>query len=222
MLAFPELQPLDYVGPYDVFESAGVEIVVVAERSDPVAIDRRLSIRPDVTFADAPEADALFVPGGSGVAPGLASDATLQFLRNCRVGWFSSVCTGSLLLAAAGLLRGFRATSHWRYLDLLGLAGAIPVYDERIVVDRNRITGGGVTAGIDFGLGLVAQLCGEERARLTQLGLEYAPEPPFAGTPRAAPIETVRAYETTTNESYENRRAELLDALGRSERRRST
>lgn len=215
MLAFPELQPLDFIGPYDVFLTAGLEVVVVAERNDAIDVDERLSIRPGAVFDDAPEADALFVPGGSGVTPSLASDATLEFLRRCRVRWYTSVCTGSLLLAAAGLLRGYRATSHWRYVDLLELGGAIPVRDERIVIDRNRMTGGGVTAGIDFGLQLVARLCGEERARLTQLALEYAPAPPFAGTPREALPETVRAYEETTHEKYERRRLEVLDALAR-------
>ena len=212
MLAFPELQPLDFMGPYDVFVSAGVEMVVVAQSMETVRADGRLSIRPDAAFAEAPEADALFVPGGSGVDACLTDDDTMRFLKRCRVDWYTSVCTGSLLLAAAGLLRGYRATSHWRYVDLLELGGAIPTRDQRIVIDRNRITAGGVTAGIDFGLQLVAHLCGEERARLTQLGLEYAPAPPFAGTPREALPETTLAYEAATFEHHARRRAAMAKA----------
>jgi cyclohexyl-isocyanide hydratase len=214
MLAFPEMQPLDFVGPYDLFRSVGVETVVVAENPD-ARLDDRLSVRADAGYDNAPAADAVMVPGGLGVSACLASAATLQFLAECRVKWYTSVCTGALLLGAAGLLRGYRATTHWRYIDLLELVGATPVEDARIVIDRNRITGGGVTAGIDFGLRLIAEICGENEARLAQLALEYAPVPPYAGTPHDALPQTRDAYEERTRERFDRRRAELLHAVER-------
>jgi cyclohexyl-isocyanide hydratase len=214
MLAFPQMQPLDFIGPYDLFDTAGVESVVVAAQRD-VAVDSRLQIEADVLFEDAPSADAVFVPGGWGVTACLADDRVLQFLQQCRVDWYTSVCTGSLLLAAAGLLRGYRATSHWRYVDLLELGGALPVRGERVVIDRNRMTGGGVTAGIDFGIRLLAQLCGEEQARLAQLALEYAPAPPYPGTPEEALPQTRSAYENRSRDSVQRRREEMTDAISR-------
>ncbi len=215
MLAFPQMQPLDFIGPYDLFETAGVESIIVATQAD-VAVDPRLHIRADVLLEDAPSADALFVPGGSGVTTCLADDRVLDFLRQCRVDWYTSVCTGSLLLAAAGLLRGYRATSHWRYVDLLELGGATPVRGERVVVDRNRMTGGGVTAGIDFGVRLLTQFCGEQHARLAQLALEYAPSPPYPGTPHEALPQTRSEYENRSRDSLERRREEMIAAISRS------
>jgi cyclohexyl-isocyanide hydratase len=143
-----------------------------------------------MTFAECPmELDVLFVPGGLEGTAALMDDLeVLNFLatRGTRSRFVSSVCTGSLLLGAAGLLRGYDATSHWSVRDLLALMGA-NVKAERVVRDRNRLTGGGVTAGIDFGLELACELRGEEYARLIQLALEYNPQPPFAaGTPRQA------------------------------------
>ncbi len=214
MLAFAQMQPLDFIGPYDLFCTAGIETLVVAQDGT-IAFDGRLSVQADVNYQTAPEADAIFVPGGYGVSARLASDETLRFLAECTVNWYTSVCTGSLLLAAAGLLRGYRATTHWRYLDLLTLGGATPVPHERIVIDRNRMTGGGVTAGIDFGIVLLTQLCGEETARFAQLALEYAPAPPYEGAPRDARPETVRKYKESTLERFNLRKAEMVHALGR-------
>lgn len=214
MLAFEGMQPLDFFGPYDLFDAAGVEAIIVASRAQ-VAVDSRLHIRSDALLEDAPPADALFVPGGAGISGCLSDERVLQFLRRCQVEWYTSVCTGSLLLAAAGLLRGYRATSHWRFVDLLSLGGAIPVHGERIVVDRNRMSGGGVTAGIDFGIRLIAQLCGEEQARLAQLALEYAPAPPYPGTPEAALPRTRQIYEDSSRDSFERKRQEITAALTR-------
>ncbi len=208
MLAFEGMQPLDFIAPYDLFHSAGVETLVVSENAK-TQVDKRLGIAADASLSDAPEADAILVPGGHGIGSCLAHDATLEFLAHCKVQWYTSICTGSLLLAAAGLLRGYRATSHWRYVDLLALAGATPVKGKRIVIDRNRMTGGGVTAGIDFGLHLVAHLCGEDQARLAQLALEYAPVPPYAGSPEEALSETTHAYRERSAVRY----AELEHAL---------
>jgi cyclohexyl-isocyanide hydratase len=144
-----------------------------------------------VTLAEAAPADVLFVPGGSGLVPLLQDEEVLEFLRRqaASAHYVTAVCTGSLLLGAAGLLQGYRATTHWAYHELLERCGAIPVR-QRVVVDRNRVTAGGVTAGIDFALRLTAELCGEPLARAIQLGLEYDPEPPFdSGTPERATAE---------------------------------
>lgn len=214
MLAFAQMQPLDFIGPYDLFQTAGVETIVVAAQPD-VAVDSRLRISADAVLDDAPPADAVFVPGGSGVTACLNDEHILRFLRGCRVDWYTSVCTGSLLLASAGLLRGYRATSHWCYVDLLELGGATAVRGERVVIDRNRMTGGGVTAGIDFGITLLAQLCGEECARLAQLALEYAPAPPYPGTPDEALPQTRSAYADRARERVEQRRAEMTAAIAR-------
>lgn len=215
MVAFPGMQPLDFFGPYDLFDTAGVEAVVVAGKAGPVQVDRLLAVTADYSFGDAPEADVLFVPGGHGVTGCLDDEACMRYLRNANHRWITSVCTGALLLAAAGLLRGYRATTHWRYIDLLELGGAIPVRDERIVTDRNRITGGGVTAGIDFGVSLLATIAGEETARIAQLALEYEPAPPFGGHPTTATPATVERYRERTQARFETRKREIEEAFAR-------
>jgi cyclohexyl-isocyanide hydratase len=215
MVAFPGMQPLDFVGPYEAFRAGGVDIAVAGEEVGSVRIDEHFSIRCGTEFTDGLRAEALFVPGGPGVTAQLENDALLRFLNRSQCSWITSVCTGSLLLAAAGLLKGYRATTHWRYVDLLPLGGAIPVSGERIVVDRNRVTGGGITAGLDFALSLVAMLRDESDARLAQLGLEYAPSPPYEGTPELARPETVARYREETRERYELRKAEFVDAVKR-------
>lgn len=137
--------------------------------------------------------DVVFVGGGAGQFALMYDVETLKFLadRGSRVKYVTSVCSGSLLLGAAGLLRGYESTSHWSCLDALQLFGAKPV-SERVVVDRNRLSGGGVTAGIDFGLVLLAQLLGDDGAKMTQLAMEYDPVPPFdAGSPDKAEPEIV-------------------------------
>ena len=215
MLAFPGMQPLDFFGPYDLFDAAGVEAVVVASKAGPVQVDRLLSMTAEYSFEDAPETDVLFVPGGHGVTDCLEDEACMRYLRSANHGWITSVCTGALLLAAAGLLRGYRATTHWRYIDLLELGGAIPVRDERIVTDRNRVTGGGVTAGIDFGVALLATIAGEDTARLAQLALEYEPAPPFGGHPSTADAATVERYRERTEARLQKRKAEMEQAIAR-------
>jgi cyclohexyl-isocyanide hydratase len=147
-----------------------------------------------VAFHDAPRFDVLCVPGGWGVNAGMENLALLGFLRTQAVAarYVTSVCSGSLLLGAAGLLRGYRATTHWMSLDMLPLLGAEPVAD-RVVRDRNRISGAGVTAGIDFALVLAGELFGEDVARGIQLAIEYYPEPPFEGVSAGTARGEVRA-----------------------------
>ncbi|HEV7328366.1 MAG TPA: DJ-1/PfpI family protein [Bosea sp. (in: a-proteobacteria)] len=190
ILVFPQVQQLDLTGPYEVFASAkGAEVHLIWKDTAPLKAATGLTLTPTTTFAACPPLDVLCVPGGAGVNPLLQDETVLAFLRERakQVRYLTSVCTGSLVLGMAGLLKGKRATSHWNAHDLLARFGAIPT-EGRVVRDGNLITAGGVTCGIDFGLTVIAELLGEEEAQLIQLSLEYAPEPPFrAGTPQEAP-----------------------------------
>ena len=194
-LVYSNVTQLDLTGPAQVLSRIGeAKIDLVWKMRDPVQTDSGFALLPTATFDEVREADILCVPGGFGCIDVMQDDAALAWVR--AVGesaqWVTSVCTGSLILGAAGLLRGYRATSHWAWRDYLGLFGAEPVA-ERVVFDRNRVTGGGVTAGIDFALALVAAIEGEENARAIQLGLEYDPHPPFdSGTPDKAGEDLVR------------------------------
>lgn len=190
MLLYPRLTQLDLTGPFEVFArfQPDLNVHLAWKNLEPVTDSNGLRILPTVSFDEAPAADILFVPGGPGQLALMEDAETIDFLRRQGAGarYITSVCTGSLLLAAAGLLTGYRATSHWLSIDQLAHFGAEPV-SERVVVDRNRITGAGVTSGIDFALVLAALLFGEERAKLTQLHIEYDPHPPFAcGSPQVA------------------------------------
>ena len=196
MLLYPGLTPLDLIAPHAAFTGT-METHLVWKTTDPVRSDAGVVLHPTTSFEDCPaDLDVLFVPGGMGQAPVAADEDVLKFLadRGARARYVTSVCGGSLILGAAGLLRGYRATTHWSGIEALALFGA-EYAEGRVVVDRNRITGGGVTAGLDFGLVVLAQLLGEEVAKVTQLMLEYAPAPPFdAGTPETAgPELTARA-----------------------------
>jgi cyclohexyl-isocyanide hydratase len=190
MLVYPDMVLLDLVGPQTVFSLLMAKVHLVGKDSRPATTDVGVAVQPTTTFADCPEQlDVLFVPGGlKGTVAAMDDPETLDFLarRGTSARFVTSVCTGSLLLGAAGLLRGYRAASHWYVRDLLPLLGATPAA-ERVVMDRNRLTGGGVTAGIDFGLTLAATLRGQEYARRVQLVIEYDPQPPHrAGTPETA------------------------------------
>ena len=191
MLVFPGMTVLDLIGPQQFFAVApGRTTQLLWKTRDPVVSDSGVPILPTATFDDAPEElEVLFVPGGfQGTAATIEDPDVLAFVasRGQRATYVTSVCTGALILGAAGLLQGYQATTHWAYHDLLPLVGAEPV-KARVVADRNRITGGGVTSGIDFGLTLLARLAGEDYARGWQLGTEYDPHPPFdAGTPEKA------------------------------------
>jgi cyclohexyl-isocyanide hydratase len=191
MLVFPGMTVLDLIGPQQFFAVApGRTTQLLWKAREPVVSDSGVPVLPTATFAEAPEDfEVLFVPGGfQGTAALIEDPEVIDFVasRGERATYVASVCTGALILGAAGLLRGYKATTHWAYRDLLPLVGAQPV-EARVVEDRNRLTGGGVTSGIDFGLTLLARLAGEEYARGWQLGAEYDPQPPFdAGTPAKA------------------------------------
>ncbi len=187
MLVYNRMILLDLVGPQTVLNILGSDISLVAQTRMPVSTDVGIDVTPTATFADCPDdLDVLFVPGGiMGTIFAMGDEPTLQFLadRGAKAKFVTSVCTGGLIIAAAGLLRGYKATAHWGVAGLLPLMGAEWV-NQRVVQDRNRLTGGGTTAGLDFGLTLAATLRGEEAAKRIQLIIEYSPQPPFyAGTP---------------------------------------
>jgi cyclohexyl-isocyanide hydratase len=194
LLVFPNVQQLDLTGPYEVFASwPQARVRLVAKTLEPVTSSTGLVLKPDASFDDCPQLDVLCVPGGGGVNALMADEATIAFVRQQAEGarFVTSVCTGALVLGAAGLLKGKRATTHWASHHLLATLGAIPV-QARVVRDGNLMTGGGVTAGIDFALALIAEVAGREVAEAIELSLEYAPAPPFnAGSPETAPAATV-------------------------------
>ena len=211
-LLFPQVTQLDLTGPAQVLARLGrARIELVWHSLDPVPTDAGFSIVPTATFAGLPATDILCVPGGMGVNGVIADDAAMAWVT--QVGqaatWVTSVCTGSLILGAAGLLAGYRAGCHWGQIEQLRLFGAEPDGD-RVVIDRNRMTGGGVTAGIDFALTLTAMLRGEAHAKAVQLSLQYAPSPPFAaGTPDEAGPALVDAYRRGVARVAPHRDAEL-------------
>ncbi|MEZ2590177.1 DJ-1/PfpI family protein [Pantoea agglomerans] len=210
LLLFPDVTQLDLTGPWEVFaRTPGVECHLIWKDLQPVRSDRGLSILPTTTFADCPPLDVICVPGGPGQIALMSDDVTLNFLRQQadQAKWVTSVCTGSLVLGAAGLLKGYRATSHWSSIDQLALLGAEPV-SERVVRDRNRISGAGVTSGIDFALTLVAEIAGDAVAKSVQLQMEYDPEPPFtSGSPHTAPPQEVEQARAKMAEFLATRRA---------------
>lgn len=196
-LLFPNVTQLDLTGPAQVLsrlENARIDLVW--KTTDPVPTDAGFALLPTATFADVAEADILCIPGGFGVNRVIADDEAMAWIEAiaARAAWVTSVCTGSLVLGAAGLLDGYRATCHWGQREMLRLFGAEPV-DARSVIDRNRVTGGGVTAGIDFAFTLMALIRGEAHARAVQLSLEYDPAPPFdSGSPAKAGAALVETY----------------------------
>jgi cyclohexyl-isocyanide hydratase len=209
MILFPNLTQLDLTGPHEVFARLpGTKVCLVAAALAPVRSERGLTISPDATFESAPALDIICVPGGPGVDAMMEDEALLLFLRAraADARYVTSICTGALVLGAAGLLQGYRATTHWLSQDILVLFGAEPV-DERVVIDRNRITGGGVTAGIDFGLTVAAQVFGPTVAQEVQLVLEYSPAPPFhGGSPKTAPAGVVQGVIAARQGAQSRRR----------------
>ncbi len=189
MLLYPGLTQLDLTAPFEVMHRIpGAQIHLAWKDVQPVRADSGLAILPTTTLADCPPLDVVFVPGGPGQVALMTDPAVLDFVRG-RGGaarYVTAGCTGALVLGAAGLLAGYAATTHWAFVELLPRFGARPA-PGRVVVDRNRITAGGVTAGLDFGLRLAAELAGERAAQAIQLGLEYDPDPPFrSGHPSVA------------------------------------
>ena len=212
LLIFPKVTQLDFTGPLQVFSSVpGANVHLIWKRMEPVPSDSVMVLTPTVTFADCPQLDVICVPGGAGSDDMVNDEEMLDFLCRQAVGakYITSVCTGSLVLGAAGLLRGYRAATHWTATEFLEPFGAIPERT-RVCVDRNRITGGGVTAGIDFALTLVSHLVDRKTAEAIQLRLEYNPAPPFnAGSPETAPSD-VLALVNERVASSKGRRAEAV------------
>lgn len=217
-LLFPNVTQLDLTGPAQFLSRLPeAKVDLVWDSLAPVPTDAGFSILPTATFADVPQADLLCVPGGIGVAKVIDHAPALDWVRQVgsEAQWVTSVCTGVLILGAAGLLKGYRATTHWAWHDLLALFGAEPVH-ARHVIDRNRATGGGVTAGIDFALALMAEIAGDDHARAVQLALEYDPAPPFdAGSPAKAGKALVDVYTARANRLAPHRREELIAAAHR-------
>jgi cyclohexyl-isocyanide hydratase len=196
-LLFPDITQLDMTGPAQVLSRMpGATLFYVAKSLDPVMSDCGLALVPTVTLADCPPLDIVCVPGGYGTTALLDDDVVLDWLRAqaATARYVTSVCTGSLVLAAAGLLDGYRAGCHWAWGDQLAVFGATFVR-ERTVIDRNRITAGGVTSGIDFAFRLIEATHGRDVAEAVQLGLEYDPQPLGGGTPASARPEILAMVE---------------------------
>ncbi|MBW4616556.1 MAG: DJ-1/PfpI family protein [Desmonostoc vinosum HA7617-LM4] len=189
LVIFPGMTQLDITGPHQVFSFMPNACVHLLWKTlQPVTSSDRMTILPTTTFDECPALDVLCVPGGPGQVEMMRDTEVLEFLQrqSKTAKYITSVCTGSLILAAAGLLQGYRAACHWAFRDQLALLG-VEVETQRVVIDRDRITGGGVTAGIDFGLVVAAHLYGEKTAKFIQLLLEYNPAPPFnVGSPESA------------------------------------
>jgi cyclohexyl-isocyanide hydratase len=210
MLIFPRLTQLDMTGPYEVLARLpDTDVELIAHTREPVATDRGMQIVPTTSFAECAQLDVVMVPGGPGQQDLMEDEEVLGFLRRQAAGakYVTSVCTGSLVLAAAGLLKGKRATSHWAAIENLALMGAVPVR-ERVVVDGNIVTGAGVASGIDFALKLAAILESEQVAREIQLQIEYDPDPPFdSGSPKSASPEIVAVLRSRLAKLGDERRA---------------
>jgi cyclohexyl-isocyanide hydratase len=189
-LLYPRLTQLDLTGPYEVLRRLpDVRTHMIWKDMLPIPDPAGLAILPTTTTADVARLDVVVVPGGPGWRDLVEDEEALEWLARIAgtASWITAVSTGSLVLGAAGLLRGYRATSHWMSVDLLAAFGAVPT-PERVVVDRDRITGGGVTAGIDFALTIVAEIAGQAMAQRIQLSIEYDPAPPFVGgSPQTTP-----------------------------------
>jgi cyclohexyl-isocyanide hydratase len=220
MLLYPGMYPLDLVGPHTFLAGLmNVDVHLVWKNIDPIVGSQKFALTPTLKLSDCPkDLDVLFIPGGSPGTEHIMRDReVLDFVadRGSRARYVTSVCTGSLILGAAGLLKGYRATSHWATRDILPLLGAIPV-DQRIVEDRNRITGGGVTSGIDFGLLLAARLNDETYAKMLQLINEYDPQPPFhaGNVKQAGPVITKHLRDMLTR-THEDATSAALEAQKR-------
>jgi cyclohexyl-isocyanide hydratase len=208
LVLFPKVTQLDFTGPLQVFSSIpGAKLHLIWKRIEPVASDSVLTLTPTTTFADCPQLDVICVPGGMGTDDMVNDKEMLDFLRRQAEGakYITSVCTGSLVLGAAGLLKGYRATTHWSAMDCLAPFGAAPT-NVRVCVDRNRVTG-----GIDFALTLVSEMIDRRTAEAIQLRLEYNPAPPFqAGSPETAPAE-ILALMTDRIAPHKQRRVAAVE-----------
>jgi cyclohexyl-isocyanide hydratase len=189
-LIYPGVIQLDVMGAYQVLTfPPNTQVHLVWKNLTPIVSNEGLTLIPTVALADCPPLDVICVPGGGiGQIEVMKDTEILSFLKQQSIcaQYVTSICTGSMVLAAAGLLQGYKSTCHWAFRDQLAMLG-VEVMPQRVVIDRNRVTGAGVTSGIDFGLTLLGLLCGEEVAKMAQLMMEYVPEPPFnTGTPETA------------------------------------
>lgn len=219
-LVFPNVTQLDLTGPAQVLSRLGnVTLNLVWKDTNPVPTDAGFPLLPTATFEQVSQADILCVPGGLGTMDIMQDTEVLDWLRKmaARADWVTSVCTGSLVLGAAGLVKGYRSACHWASVDQLAYFGATPV-SERIVEDRNRFSGGGVTSGIDFALALAARIRGEDFAQFIQLSIEYDPHPPFdAGSPDKVSPEILERYYKLIEAAVPDRDAKvkaIADSLG--------
>lgn len=220
LLLYPKLTQLDLTGPFEVFcRMSNTRVHLLWKTREPVTSDRGLTMSPTMTLEECPALDVVVVPGGAGQVALMDDTVVLGFLAKqaATARYVASVCTGALVLGAAGLLKGRRATCHWMSLDELALLGATPVA-ERVVIDGPIVTGGGVTAGIDFGLKLAAVLRGELEAKRIQLEIEYNPQPPFdTGSPESAGPDLVAAVRKRYAPFLAARREATLRARARLE-----
>ena len=218
LLLFPALTQLDLTGPFEVFARApDTKVHLIWKNLDLVVSDRGMAIQPTTTFDACPALDIICIPGGPGQINLMEDEEVLSFIRakSKQAKLVTSVCTGSLVLGAAGLLEGYKATTHWASLDQLALLGAEPV-NERVVRDRNRITGAGVTSGIDFALSVVSEMFVPDIAQNIQLHMEYDPAPPFdCGSPRSASEEQLKKAQQQVAPFIEKRRQATLKAAAR-------
>ena len=223
LVLFPRLTQLDLTGPFEVLARLpNADVHLVWKDLEPVISDVGLKILPTTTFAECPKLDVICIPGGPGMNDLLDDSEVLSFVRaqGADARYVTSVCTGALVLGAAGLLQGYKAATHWASMQFLEAFGATPV-NARVCIDRNRITGGGVTAGIDFGLLLAEALSNRVTAEKIQLYMEYNTQPPFAaGSPDTAPPAVVSEFRTYAEGMLKRRAeavskaAERLEALG--------
>ena len=217
-LLFPSLTQLDLTGPFEPFARLpNTAVHLVWKTLDPITSDVGLRLLPTDTFDSCPPLDVLCVPGGPGVNDLMADDEVLAFLRRQgeHARYVTSVCSGALVLGAAGLLAGYRAATHWASMEFLPQFGATPV-NTRVCIDGNRITGGGVTAGIDFGLFLAAEIAGQPAAERLHLYMEYNPDPPFqAGHPDTAAPEIVQAFRDIGQAMMDQRREAVARAAAK-------
>lgn len=211
IVLFDKATLMDFAGPWDVFKRLpDATTHLVAHTLDPVTASG-MTVAPTITWDSCPDLDVICVPGGSGHLAAMEDDALLSHLRRHAetAAYVTAVCTGALVLGAAGLLQGYRATTHWVSLNRLEQFGATPD-SSRVVIDRNRITGGGVTAAMDFALTLAAELRSETIAKSIQLGMEYAPAPPFNdGHPDTADPEIIATVKAQYTGGYVDKMTEV-------------
>lgn len=214
-ILYPRLTQLDFTGPYEVLaRMPNAEVIIASKGGGELKTEMGLTFANLRALADVERADMIMIPGGPGQTEAMQDQAFMAEVK--RLGesaeYVTSVCTGSLILAAAGLLNGKRAGSHWAYRELLSMFGSIPD-DARVVRDGNAITGGGVTAGIDIALTIVADLAGEKVAKMIQLAIEYAPAPPFnCGRPETADAETIAAVKQLFS-TFATERREAIEQM---------